>query len=81
MLVSYFFSVEDSDSDVIVRQDPQDPMHEVAFTSHVMLNERTTMGRRHRRTFLEGIDTMNRQDALMRKHCSETPSLSIENFR
>ena len=74
-----FFSVEDSDSDVIVRQDPQDPMHEVAFTSHVMLNERTTMGRRHRRTFLEGIDTMNRQDALMRSSFGLIPSDSVEN--
>ena len=74
-----FFSVEDSDSDVIVRQDPQDPMHEVAFTSHVMLNERTTMGRRHRRTFLEGIDTMNRQDALMRSSFGLIPSDSVVN--
>ena len=71
----------DSDSDVVVanhgtssQHESQDVSQDVAFTSHVMPNERTTMGRKHRRVFLEGIDTMNRQDALIRSSFGLVPS-------
>lgn len=37
------------------------------------------MGRRQRRTFLEGIDTLNRQDALMRSSFGLVPSDSVVN--
>ena len=45
----------------------------------IRMTLREIMGRRHRRTFLEGVDAMNRQDALMRSSLGLVPSDSVVN--